>query len=98
MISKTSENSITLTLLTVGVIAVGVVAVAIAAARQALIAEHAWMMMIALALLVSPNQQRSHPGVKADVVLGDVVTFSVRCCLVRVRELLPPLPTERLHP
>lgn len=77
MTSKNSDgNSTTLTLLTVGVMAAGVVAVAIAAARQALIAEHAWLMMIALALLVSPVSSIHIPGVKADVVLGDVVTFS----------------------
>jgi hypothetical protein len=77
MTTKTSKgNSATLTLLTVGVIAAGVAAVAIAAGRQALITEHAWLMMIALAMLVSPLSSIHIPGVKADVVLGDVVTFS----------------------
>jgi hypothetical protein len=76
MMTKTSEGNSTLTLLTVGVIAAGIAAVAIAAARQALISEHAWLMMIALAFLVSPVSSVHIPGVKADVVLGDAVTFS----------------------
>jgi hypothetical protein len=63
-------------LLTVSVIVAGVAAVAIAASRQAVITEHAWLMMIALAMLVSPVSSVHIPGIKADVVLGDVVTFS----------------------
>jgi hypothetical protein len=66
----------TLTVLTVVVVALGIVAVVVAAARQALIEEHAWLMMIVLALLVAPVSTIHIPGIKADVVLGDMVTFS----------------------
>jgi len=62
--------------LTVGVVIAGAVAVIAAAARQAAVAEHAWLMMVVLALLLAPVSAVRIPGIKATVTLGDIVTMS----------------------
>ena len=62
--------------LTVIVVIVGVVTVVAAAARQAAVAEHAWLMMVVLALLLAPVSTVRIPGIKATVTLGDIVTMS----------------------
>src|SRR5437016_6145753 len=70
------HTSSTTVVLSIIVMLAGGAAVAVAVAKQAVVAEHAWLMMIALALLVAPMSAISIPSVKARVVLGDVVTFS----------------------
>jgi len=62
--------------LTIVVVIAGVAAVVAAAARQAAVAEHAWLMMVVLALLLAPVSAVRIPGVKATVTLGDIVTMS----------------------
>jgi hypothetical protein len=62
--------------LTVIVVVAGTVAVVAAATRQAAVAEHAWLMMIVLALLLAPVSTVRIPGIKATVTLGDIVTMS----------------------
>ena len=51
-------------------------AVVAAAAIQAAVAEHAWLMMIVLALLLAPMGAVNIPGIRATVTLGDIVTIS----------------------
>ncbi|PYP86452.1 MAG: hypothetical protein DMF61_13285 [Blastocatellia bacterium AA13] len=63
-------------MLTIVVVAAGAAAIAIAAAHRLVINEHAWLVMAALALLIAPVSTIKIPGVKADIVLGDVVTFT----------------------
>src|SRR5882672_8674987 len=63
-------------LLSTFVMLAGAAAVATAVARQAVAAEHAWMMMIAVMLLIAPMGAISIPGVTARIVLGDLVTFT----------------------
>jgi hypothetical protein len=72
---RTANNSLVLTALTVAVIIGGVAVGVASAARQAQLSEHAWLAMIALALLVAPVSSVRIPGVKANVVFGDTVTF-----------------------
>jgi len=54
----------------------GAAAVATAVTRQAVASERAWMMVIAIMLLLAPVGAISIPGVKAKIVLGDMVTFA----------------------
>jgi hypothetical protein len=70
------NSSPVLILLTLAVVAGGALAVGSAATRQALMTQHAWLVMIGLALLVAPVSTVNIPGLKADVVVGDVVTFA----------------------
>ncbi len=72
----TKSGSTGLTILSILVTAVGAIAVAIAAAHRVTSGEHAWLIMVALALLIAPVSTIKIPGVKADIVLGDVVTFT----------------------
>ncbi len=62
--------------LTVIVVIGGAVDVIAAATRQAAVAEHAWLMMVVLGLLLAPMSAVRIPGVKATVTLGDIVTMS----------------------
>jgi hypothetical protein len=70
------ESPRMLTMLTLLVVAAGAATIAVAAARQAFQSEYAWLSMIGLALFVGPVSTVYIPGVKARVVLGDVVTFT----------------------
>jgi hypothetical protein len=74
--NHSERSSTTLVVLSVAVVIAGGAAVTRALAAQALAAEHLWLMMIGLALLVAPMSTVQIPGVKAKVVLGDIVTFS----------------------
>ena len=65
-----------LTALTLLVVAAGAATIAVAAARQAFQSQYAWLSMIGLALFVGPVSTIYIPGIKARVVLGDVVTFT----------------------
>ena len=77
MATKISERNLpALTLLTVVVVIAGAVAVLAAASRQVGVAEHGWLVMVVLALLLAPVSAVQIPGVKATVVLGDIVTIS----------------------
>lgn len=69
-------SSIKVTLLCVAVTASGAMVAALAVARQSIDPQHAWIMMIALSLFVAPLSTVQIPGVKATLVLGDVITFS----------------------
>ena len=62
--------------LTIVVVIAGTVAVGAAAAIQAAVSEHAWLMMIVLALLMAPMSAVKIPGIRATVTLGDIVTIS----------------------
>jgi putative nucleotidyltransferase with HDIG domain len=75
MTPEKSHSSKTI-LLCVFVMLCGVAAISIAVARQAVIAEHGWMMMIAALLLLAPLGEVSVPGIKGRLVVGDVVTFA----------------------
>src|SRR5215471_1901006 len=70
------EFSAALTALSLAVMLVGIAAVARAGTEQALATRHGWVFMIAVALLIAPLSTVNIPGIKADIVLGDVVTFS----------------------
>lgn len=74
------KNSSMLTVLSALVITAGLAAAAMAAARQALVPERAWLMMIALAIVVAPFGSVYIPGLKAKVIISEVVTFS--CALL----------------
>jgi HD-GYP domain-containing protein (c-di-GMP phosphodiesterase class II) len=69
-----------LTALTALVVLAGASAITLATIRQALAQERAWLMMLALALIVAPLGALYIPGLKAKVVLGEMVTFS--CALL----------------
>lgn len=58
------------------VILAGAVIVALTVVRQLLATEYAWLIMVALGLLAASMSTIEIPGVKARVVLGDVVTFA----------------------
>src|SRR5215813_1014326 len=70
------ESSAALTTLSLIVMLVGAAAVGRAGTEQALTSKHGWIFMIALALFLAPISTINIPGIKADIVLGDVVTFS----------------------
>src|SRR5262245_7120868 len=70
------ESSAALTTLTLVVMLVGAAAVARAGTEQALTSKYGWIFMIAIALFAAPINTVKIPGVQADIVLGDVVTFS----------------------
>lgn len=69
-----------LTVLSALVITAGLAVAALATARQALIPGRAWLMMIALAIVVAPLGALYIPGLKAKVTISEVVTFS--CALL----------------
>jgi len=74
--TQNKNHSNTTILLSILVTLAGAAAVATAVARQAVAAEHAWMMMIAMMLLIAPLGVIKIPGIKARVVLGDMITFA----------------------
>ena len=77
MSTRISEKNLSALMpLTVMVVIAGAVAVGAAAASQAAVAEHGWLMMIVLALLLAPMSAVQIPGIKATVTLGDIVTMS----------------------
>jgi len=67
--------SINVILLSIVVILAGSVCVTIAVAKQVSVTQPAWLMMIAMVLLVAPMGVVKIPNVTAKIVLGDVVTF-----------------------
>ena len=71
-----SEDPVRLTLLLISVAAGGAMILALAVARQSIDHQQVWIMMIALSLFVAPMSTIQIPGIKASVVLGDVVTFT----------------------
>ena len=77
MSTKISERNLSaLRPLTLIVVMTGMAAVVVAATMQAAVAEHAWLMMIVLALFLAPMSAVNIPGIKATVTLGDIVTIS----------------------
>ena len=71
-----NQDPVRLTLLLISVAAGGAMILALAVARQSIDHQQAWMMMIALSLFVAPMSTIQIPGIRASVVLGDVVTFT----------------------
>jgi putative nucleotidyltransferase with HDIG domain len=83
MADKTADlkkDSSVLTALSVLVITAGLAVAAMAAIRQSFVPGRAWLMMIALAIVVAPLGALYIPGLKAKVTISEVVTFS--CALL----------------
>ncbi|MEW6207738.1 MAG: HD-GYP domain-containing protein [Acidobacteriota bacterium] len=74
------KNSSTLAVLSALVIISGLAVAAMAAARQSVVPGRAWLMMIALAIVVAPLGSLYIPGLKVKVIISEVVTFS--CALL----------------
>jgi putative nucleotidyltransferase with HDIG domain len=75
-IAVKSSPAISLTLLSLFVLLAGLASIGTAAASQALAPGHGWLAMVGLAVVVSAFGSVRIPGLKANIALGDMVSFA----------------------
>jgi putative nucleotidyltransferase with HDIG domain len=74
--SLSSSPGNSLSFLSVLVITAGAASIAVAVVNQVIVTEYAWMVMVALALLLAPLGSIKIPGMKANMALGEMISFT----------------------
>ena len=74
--SLNSSPGTSLSFLSVLVITAGVASIAVAVVNQVLVTEYAWLVMVALTLLLAPLGAIKIPGVNSHVALGEMISFT----------------------